>query len=322
MKERTVKETAQRLLQCESAYILIHRSPDGDCIGSGYALLYALRSLGKKARVLCSDAIPERYHFMLPEAETLEMFYPDLIVSVDVADEKLLGDSLLEEYEGRTDLCIDHHISNTGYAKELCLDGKAAAACQVVYEILREMPVTITKEIAACLYTGMATDTGCFMYDNVGPRTLHIIAELMEAHPDIPYASINRQMFVVKSMGRMKLDGILTNQLERYLDGACTLVCVTQKLMQEYGIDDAELEGIAGFPLQVEGTEVSVVMKEREDGAFRVSMRSADRVNVSAICQTLGGGGHVKAAGCTVSGTAEEAKRILLDAVTKGMAKA
>lgn len=322
MKHVSVQETAARLCACESAYILIHRSPDGDCIGSGYALQYALRSLGKKARVLCSDEIPARYHFMLPEAETLEMFYPDLIVSVDVADEKLLGDSLLEEYSGRVNLCIDHHISNTGYAEALCLDGKAAAACQVLYEILTEMSVTITKEIAVCLYTGIATDTGCFMYDNVGPRTLRIAAELMQVHPDIPYAKINRNMFVVKSMGRMKLDSILSGQLESYLDGKCMLVCITQKLMQEYGIEDSELEGIAGFPLQVEGAEVSIVMKEREENVFRVSMRSADQVNVSEICQSLGGGGHIKAAGCTVTGTPEEVKQILTEAVTKGMAKA
>ena len=320
MKQISVQETAQMLLQCESAYILIHRSPDGDCIGAGYALAYALRSLGKKARVLCSDPIPQRYHFMMPEAETLEEFQPEQILSVDVADEKLLGDGL-SAYQGKVDLCIDHHISNTGYAKALCLDGKAAAACQVIYEVFCAMSLTMTREIAACLYTGMATDTGCFLYDNVGPRTLRIVAELMEAHPEIPYSMINRNMFVVKSMGRLKLDQLLIDHLESYLDGQCMLICITQEMIQQYAVDEAALEGIAGFPLQVEGAQVGVVLKEREKGIFRVSMRSADWVNVSAICQTLGGGGHKKAAGCTVQGTPEEARKLLVDAVTKGMAK-
>lgn len=319
MRELTVKETAKRLLDAESAYILIHRSPDGDCIGSGYALAMAMQSLGKKARVLCSDEIPARYHFMLPGAQTLEYFEPELIISSDVADEKLLGDTLFEQYAGKVDLCIDHHISNSGYAKELCLDGKAAAACQVVYEILREMNVTITKEMAVCLYTGIATDTGCFMYDNTGSRTLHIVAEIMEQHPDIKYANINREMFIVKSMGRMQLDKILTEQLESYLDGQCMLVCITKELMEKYDIEDSELEGVSGFPLQVEGAQVSIVLKEREENVFRVSMRSADWVNVSEICRSFGGGGHVKAAGCSVEGTAEEAKRLLVEAVRKGM---
>ncbi|MBQ8513913.1 MAG: bifunctional oligoribonuclease/PAP phosphatase NrnA [Ruminococcus sp.] len=322
MKYLSVQETAAHLTACESAEILIHRSPDGDCIGSGYALLYALRQMGKKARVVCHDPIPERYHFMLPEVQTLELFHPELIVAVDVADEKLLGDGLLEQYTGKIDLCIDHHISNTEYAEALCLDGQAAAAAQVLYAVLKEMPVTITKEIAACLYTGLATDTGCFMYDNVSPRTLRIAAEIMEQHPDIPYAQINRNMFIVKSMGRIRLDQLLAGQLESALDGQCMLICVTRSLMEEYGLDESELEGIAGFPLQVEGVQVGIVMKEREKGVFKVSMRSADWVNVSAICQTLGGGGHIKAAGCTINGSAEEAKRILIDAVAKGMAKA
>lgn len=319
MRQLTVKETAQRILGCESAYILIHRSPDGDCIGSGYALMYAMKALGKKARVICSDEIPERYHFMLPELMTLEEFKPELIIAADIADEQLFGENLAE-YKGRVDLCIDHHISNTGYAEELCLDGKAAAACQVLYEVLLEMGVEITREMAVCLYTGIATDTGCFMYDNTGARTHQIAAELMAMHPDIPYGIINRNMFTVKSMGRMQLDRILTQQLESYMDGQCMLVCVTKKLMEEYSIEESELEGIAGFPLQVEGAQIGIVLKEREENVFRISMRSADWVNVSAICQTLGGGGHMKAAGCTIEGTAEEAKRIILEAAAKGMA--
>lgn len=319
MKEVSVKEAAKRLLDAESAVIIIHRSPDGDCIGSGYALAMALRSLGKKAKVICNDEIPSRYHFMLPKEETLEYFEPDIIIASDVADEKLFGDNIFEQYAGKVDLCIDHHISNSGYAKELCLDGKAAAACQVVYEILNEMNIPITKEIAVCLYTGIATDTGCFMYSNTGSRTLRIVAEIMEQHPDINYSNINRAMFVVKSMGRMQLDKIMTEQLESYLDGKCMVVCITKELMEKYSIDDSELEGVSGFPLQVEGTEVSIVLKERETGVFRVSMRSADWVNVSAICQNFGGGGHVKAAGCSIEGTADRAKKLLVEAVRKGM---
>lgn len=319
MKEVSVKEAAKRLLDAESAVIIIHRSPDGDCIGSGYALAMALRSLGKKAKVICNDEIPSRYHFMLPKEETLEYFEPDIIIASDVADEKLFGDNIFEQYAGKVDLCIDHHISNSGYAKELCLDGKAAAACQVVYEILNEMNIPITKEIAVCLYTGIATDTGCFMYSNTGSRTLRIVAEIMEQHPDINYSNINRAIFVVKRMGRMQLDKIMTEQLESYLDGKCMVVCITKELMEKYSIDDSELEGVSGFPLQVEGTEVSIVLKERETGVFRVSMRSADWVNVSAICQNFGGGGHVKAAGCSIEGTADRAKKLLVEAVRKGM---
>ncbi len=319
MIQISAKETAARLLACESAEILIHRSPDGDCIGSGYALMYALRLLGKKARVLCSDEIPARYHFMLPECDTLEYVAPDLIVAIDVADAKLLGENLAD-YRERVDLCIDHHISNTGYARELCLDGNAAAACQVLYAVLRELPLSITDEIAMCLYTGLATDTGCFLYDNVSPQTLRMAADLMEQHPQVPYARINRNMFVVKSRNRMHLDGVLADLLETYFDGACALVCITREVIAQRQIDEAELEGVADFPLRLEGVQVSLVIKEKEPGIFRVSMRSADYVNVSAICAQFGGGGHVKAAGCTICGTADTVKEALLAAVAKGLA--
>ncbi len=320
MREISVKETAERLLDCDYAYILIHRSPDGDCIGAGYALLYALRAMGKKAKVYCNDEIPARYRFMIPECETTEDFQPEIIISADIADEQLFGDNL-SCFKGKVDLAIDHHISNTGFAKETCLDGKAAAACQVVYEIFREMKVEITREIAVCLYTGIATDTGCFMYDNAGARTHAIAGEIMAIHPEIPYGIINRNMFTVKSMGRIRLDAILADRLESYFDGKCTMVSVTKALMEEYSIDEAELEGIAGFPLQVEGAEVGVVLKEREVGIFRISMRSADKVNVSEICSFLGGGGHIKAAGCSITGTEEEAKAAILEAVAKGLEK-
>ncbi len=319
MRALTVQEAAARLHKAERAYILIHRSPDGDCVGAGYALYYAMKGLGKKAKVLCSDSIPERYRFMLPEDETEECFEPDIIISADVADEKLFGEELFEQYSGKTDLCIDHHISNTGYAKELCLDSEAAAACQVVYEILQEMNAPLAREAAVCLYTGIATDTGGFMYDNAGARTFRIAAEIMERFPDIPYADINRNMFIVKSMAGMKLDSILTERLESYMDGRCMLVCVTRKLIEDFGIDESEIEGVSAFPMQVEGAEISIVMKERENNVFRVSMRSAGKVNVSEICKKFGGGGHIKAAGCTVEGTAEEAKKLLIEAAMKGM---
>ena len=181
------------------------------------------------------------------------------------------------------------------------------------------LPVTITDFMATCLYTGIATDTGCFQYDNVSAETHRTVAALMDLCPDVRYSQINRRMFAVKSFGRLQLEQLLIDHMEQYLGGKCILICVTQEFLRKFQVDEAELEGIAGLPLQVEGAEVGITMKEKESGKFRVSMRSADRVNVSAICQTLGGGGHVKAAGCLVTGTAAEARQKLLKAVSEGL---
>ena len=318
MQPMTVQETAAWLQTCERAVILIHQSPDGDCIGAGYALAELLHQMGKQAAVCCSDPIPERYAFLLSEQDAAPLAEPDCVLAVDVADPKLLG-RLQEPYGSRVDLCIDHHISNTGYAARLCLDGQAAAACQVLYEIMQFLPVQMTQHLATCLYTGMATDTGCFQYDNTGARTHQIVAELMTQCPAVPYGRINRNLFAVKSLGRLQMEKMLTDQLESHLGGACMMICVTQALLKQFGVAESELDGVAGFPLQVEGAQVGITIKEREPNAFKVSMRSADWVNVSAICQTLGGGGHVKAAGCLVRGTLDEVRNKLLDAVEKGM---
>ena len=171
-----IAETAAQLQTIQQAMILIHQSPDGDCIGSGYALAALLRQMGCHAVVRCSDPIPERYAFLAVE-ETPDTVDEDaaVILSVDVAD----------------------HIMHRSFAKACCLYPKAAAACEIVYAIAKELPVKLTPQIATCLYTGMATDTGCFQFDNVTPHTLRIVADLMEQFPEIHYAWINRAMFAL-----------------------------------------------------------------------------------------------------------------------------
>ena len=178
-----LKETAEFLKTHDNYYILTHQSPDGDTLGSGFALCYALRGMGKNANVLCSDEFPKRYHYMYADYEP-QKFSPETIVAVDVADSKLLG-TKLAQYGDYVDLCIDHHISNTEYAKRLLIYPDASAACEVLYRVLSEMETELNKNIAACLYTGISTDTGCFKYGNT-TRLAHIIAaKLMEFDIDI-----------------------------------------------------------------------------------------------------------------------------------------
>lgn len=310
-------QAAEILRNCEDAYILIHQSPDGDCIGSGYSLQAVLRQMGKRAKVLCSDPIPERYHFMIPE-QPEETFAPKYIIAVDVADTALFG-KLKEEYGDCVGLCIDHHISNREYAEHLLLDADASAACEVLYELYRSMGVTLTEQIVKCLYTGIATDTGCFKFSNTTPRTHRYAAELMEAFPEIEYARINREMFDVKPPSRLKAEMLMLGRMEYYLDGKCTLIAATMDVIQETGLDLKDTEGMTNLPLQLEGVEVGITIREKEPGVFKVSMRSANAVNVSAICATLGGGGHVKAAGCLVKGELETVKKTLVEAVRQGL---
>lgn len=314
-----IAEAAAWLQTCEQAVILIHQSPDGDCIGSGYALAALLRQMGKHAVVRCSDPIPARYAFLTQNSEDTVDESVAAVISVDVADRKLLGD-LDAVYGDRVQLAIDHHMIHRTFAAECCLYPQAAATCEIVYAIAQQLPAVMTEHIAACLYTGLATDTGCFQFDNVTPNTLRVAADLMEQFPDIRYGKINRAMFAVKSMGRLHLEQKLTDQMRSYFNGKCMIICITLEFLQTYEIDQAELDGLAGFPLQVEGAEVGITLKERETNVFKISMRSADCVDVAAICQQFGGGGHVKAAGCLIEGTAEEVIQKLTDAVERSFA--
>ena len=307
----TIEETVGFLRACEDALILIHQSPDGDCVGAGFALYRMLRAMGKRARVVCPDPIPSRYDFL--KAEDMPEFEPKCVISTDVADLQLLG-GLREQYEGHIDLCIDHHISNTDYAARTCVNPQASAACEVMYEIALCAGIPITDELATCLYTGIATDTGCFKYENTSARAHEIVAALMREHP-IGYALINRNMFDVKSRGRLRMEHAVTDIMEFYLDGRCTVISITQDILREMNEDPADLDGVAGLPLQVEGVEVGVTIKEKSEGLYKISMRSANQANVSRICCGFGGGGHVKAAGCAISGTLEEVKQTVVAAV-------
>ena len=308
-----LSEAVEFLKGCEDAVILTHQSPDGDCIGAGFALKDLLEALGKRSRVLCSDEFPKRYDFMT----SVGSGEPKTVIAVDIADPQLMG-NLRETYGNKVQLCIDHHISNVGYAEKTLLNAGASATCELIYELADAMKIQMSDHCAACIYTGIATDTGCFKYECTTARCHEIAAELMKSHK-LKYAKINREMFDVKSIGRLKMERIVTDLMEYYLDNRLTMICITSDILNEQHVDANDLDGCASIPLQVEGVEVGVTIKEKSENEYKVSMRSANDVNVSAICQTLGGGGHIKAAGCLVKGTLEEVKAAVVEAVRKGM---
>ena len=310
------RQAAEIVRTCDNVHILTHQSPDGDTLGSGFALYFALRKMGKKAAVICPDGVTPRYAFLSEGYEEPESFEPDCVIAVDIADPNLLGD-MKETYENRVDLCIDHHISNVMYAKNTLLNGKASAACEVLFCLFEEMGLEPDDRIAKCLYTGIATDTGCFRFSN-STRAAHEIAGKLVEY-DINFAQINREMFDIKSRARIQLEQHIINNMETYFDERCAVLCITEELRQSLNVQNEEFDGVAGLPLMIQGMEIAVTIKEKCEGQYKVSMRSAGRVNVSEMCQQLGGGGHVCAAGCLVKGTLEEAKKQILDIAGKAL---
>lgn len=307
-----IKEAAARLRGAERVLILSHQFPDGDTLGCASALCRGLRQMDKRAMIRCSDDIGPKYAFLFRDLKDDE-FEPDLVVSVDVADEKLLGEPLQSKWGSKVDLAIDHHPSNTLFAGETCLNPKAAATCEIIYDILRELNVTIGPEIAAPLYTGITTDTGCFKYINVTPRTYRIAADLVETGIDAP--TINREMFDTKSRARLDMERRVLDSIEYDCNGKVAVIVISRKMIEESGAKQDDLDGLATIPREIEGVLIGVTLREKEDGAWKVSLRARDPANASEICEKFGGGGHKGAAGCTLKYPLAEAKTKMLRAV-------
>ena len=309
----TIKEAAEYLKEQDNILIISHANPDGDTLGCAFGLCLALQGMGKNARNICADEISTRFDFMKKSLKAQE-FTPQVFVTVDVADKKLLGD-YEAEYGGKIDLAIDHHLSHVKFAKRLLVEPDAAACAQTVYKVIKEMGAEITADIAACIYTGIATDSGCFKYSSVSPETHLIAAELLKF--DFPFDRINYTFFDMKTKQRVELEKKIYSDIEYYFEGRCALVALSKELMATVDIEDGN--GISALPRQIEGVEVGIVFKEKKDG-WKASLRSNSEVDVQKICSVFGGGGHVKAAGCSFKGISlEEAKKQLLSEVEKAL---
>lgn len=300
-------------------YILLtHKSPDGDTLGSGFALCRVLKGMGKKVRVLGSDGFPDRYDFLYEgyTEDSLGENEPHRVIAVDIADTSLMGKNLeYYTHPNTVDLCIDHHISNKMYAKQSYVDGSASATGLVLFELFGFMGIEIDKQTAVCLYTAIATDTGCFKYENTTPRAHIAAAALMEKGVD--YTRINRLMFDIKSRRRIEVEQAALANMEQALGGRVTLICVTKELLETSGADEAEISGLSAVPLTVEGTDVGVTIRYKDDDRYKLSVRTTDKADASAICKEFGGGGHIRAAGCEINAPLDEVMRMIISAAQK-----
>lgn len=314
-EQLNVQQMAQRLMTADNILILCHKNPDGDTIGCGSALYCALKALDKNVAVLCSDAIPNRYAFTNAHMFKGE-FEPQTVVAVDVASVQLFGENNgMTQFSRHVDLCIDHHASNSGYAYETLLDPGAAAACEFLLDVIVDMGVTITPQIANCLYTGIATDTGCFKFASTTPRTHMAAARLMEAGADVE--KLNARLFESRSHARITAERMAMESLEYYFNDLCAVICLTWDQIESSGVAGAELEDLTSLPRSIEGVEVGLTYRQQRDGSFRISVRTSGSIDACNIARRLGGGGHTRAAGCEISGNLDNAKHAVLEEVRK-----
>ena len=321
-----MNELCVALCKKGNTLIIYHVRSDADAVGSAFALRELLWRMGIPAICACADEIPERLRF-LSEAvqgsvvidEDMGLDY-DRVISVDSASPSQLG-SLFQRIRKDVDIMIDHHKMGSVYA-DYYIDPEASATGEIIYEIAKKLVADgklseIPNRVIQCVYAAISSDTGCFRFANVTPKTHRIAAELLEAGADA--VDINHKLYSSKSPKQMCAEGEASRRLKLYADGRVASVTFPYELKNSLGLLDEHLETVIDIPRSVAGVEVAFAVRQPEDkGYFRVSMRSASDFDVAALCALYGGGGHVRAAGCSIEASSiEEAESIILNAIIK-----
>ena len=287
--------------------VLGHINPDGDCVGSTLALYNYLKdNMPEKDVTVWLEAPPEKFSFLrgFEEIRTApdKEFRADLAVALDVSDRGRLGDFIPVFDNAKDTLNIDHHVTNPGFAAETVCYPDASSACEVLFGLMEREK--ISRETAACLYTGIVTDTGVFKYSATSEQTMRTAGFLMST--GIPFGEIIDRAFYRKTWPQNRILGKALSQAERNEDGKFIWTVITFWEKEAYGAQSSDMDGIAEQMRLTEGAECSCLASERIPGQWKLSLRSADVVDVSAICARFGGGGHMRAAGCTITGKLPE----------------
>lgn len=310
-----LKDCAKYLSERDHILLVTHKNPDGDTLGSAAALCSALRRKGKTAWLYPNAETTKKF---LPYVEAYfapSDFAPACTVSVDVATDQMFAHG----FAGKIDLCIDHHPTNSHYAKKELIWADRAACGEIVLELVKTLCGKPNREEADLLYLAVTTDCGCFQYANTNARTLRAAAELLEAGAD--YRTLNLRFFRKVSAARMRLEGMIYSSMGFYHGGRVTIALVTREMLREAGAVEDDLDDLANLAGRAEESILSITVREREDGSSRVSVRSNPEISSSELCAVFGGGGHAMAAGCTIQAPPEKAREMLLAVVDELMRK-
>ena len=314
-----LKRTRACLLSAESVYLACHMIPDGDAIGSLLGLGMALRKLGKVCTLACADSVPAKYRF-LARAEEIVPRPPgseEVIVTVDSSDVERLG-SLYDDatFHSRPVINIDHHVTNTRFGTFNVVQLLPSTA-EVIFSLVREMAVALDAGIATALLTGLVTDTRCFRTGNVTARQLRTTIALINAGASL--AEVTELVFNREPVSTICLWGqALANVQTR---GRMIWTEIDQSMMRRCRATPMEGDGLSSFLASAETADAAVVFREKDDGQIEASMRAGPAWDVSGAAMKLGGGGHPRAAGCTLAGPMGAARERVLDAIEAALRK-
>ncbi|MBQ8498006.1 MAG: DHH family phosphoesterase [Clostridia bacterium] len=304
MNNITVHGICKHLLRNDHFLVFTHENPDADTIGSCFALVYTLRLLGKKAYPACCDRIPASLTFMTDGEREFHIenapadFIPAYYISVDVASRAQLGS--YRHLADKINLSLDHHATHEIFAELHLTDPRSAACAEIVYHVInRLLSGEITQKIACLLYAALAADTGGFRYANTTPVTHKIAAKLIEKGAS--HAEICRNLFECKTKTALAAEAFAMANVSYFCGGKISYIKITRADKTACGFEDEDTYDVINVIRRVDGVKVAIFAREKDDGSYKISTRSACEIDVSKICAIFGGGGHAGAAGCSVT---------------------
>lgn len=314
----SAEAVATALRSYQRLILTSHARPDGDAIGSSFALALALDALGKQVRVVFHDPAPSTYADF-PAMARMEQVAAvseaaDAAVLLECSDVTRPGVAGLEQYAL---INVDHHLGNEMYGAVNWFDASAAACGEMVADIIDQLDVSWTTDIAAHLYLALSTDTGGFRYGPISARTFEICRRIAALGVDT--ALLARRIFDSYSIGRVRLTGALLDAMELHHDQTLAVLAFDDDLLKRCGATPEDTEGLVNIPLSAREVVAVVMMKRQPDGTFRISLRSKGDVDVQSVAAQWQGGGHRNAAGCTIVGEPASVRAALVDAVGRAI---
>lgn len=306
---KKIEQLAQWLKERDDFILIGHVSPDGDTTGSCVAAMLALRALGKRAMVCLPGGVARIYaaysfaeEILTPESPLA--FPPKTAFALDVSEAPRMGAAKELFFACADTAVLDHHATNPGFGDLCVVDGERAATGELVLELIEALGVELTKEMAEWLYIAISTDSGQFSYSSTRPETMRAAAKLLAAGVDV--AELTRALYHTRSRARTQLLGAVLNGLEVSDDGMMAWARLTNDMLRQTGALREDNEGVVNYLLEIEGVEFAALAEER-DGATKFSLRSKKWLDVAEVACAFGGGGHVRAAGCTLKMPMDEA---------------
>ncbi|MBI4619342.1 MAG: bifunctional oligoribonuclease/PAP phosphatase NrnA [Desulfobacterales bacterium] len=312
MEERIIEEIKSN----RTFLIASHVNPDGDAIGSALALAISLKNIGKKVTVFNQDPIPRNLQFLPMSPEIIHEI--DRSLTFDVAFVLDCGDldRVGKEIEKiRKIINIDHHMTNSGFGDLRLVDSQSSSTAELIYAVLKDIPIEITYEIALNIYTAILTDTGAFCNSNTTEGTFHIASEMVRI--GVNPANVAEKIYQEMPVPRLKLLGLALNTLEILDNGRIASVVVTLSMLRKTGATPELTEDMINYPRSILGVKVAVLFREVSRNYYKISLRSNKDIDVADIAREFGGGGHPNASGGNMKGSLLEAKGKVFEVVSK-----